>query len=180
MHSLFLNNIGRSAPAVCRDAAEKPAVQGMAEEKAFSVLTFLLRFDTMKKTPCSEKRREKRFRYGGWVCVEIALTGVKKRREAPAAAVAAKRLRRGRKAGEASGASERNGSVPARMEKTFLMERCRADGARFGAGGKKGDGRPGRSCRAAAFPVASGIKRGYNKKTNRIKGGDRHGLSHRP
>ena len=55
MHSLFLNNIGRSASAVCRDAAEKPAVQGMAEEKAFSVLTFLLRFDTMKKTSCSEK-----------------------------------------------------------------------------------------------------------------------------
>ena len=178
MHSLFLNNIERSASAVCRDAAEKPAVQGMAEEKAFSALLSVLCFDTMKKTSCSEKRREKRFRYGGWVCVEIALTGVKKRREAPAAAVAAKRLRRGRKAGEASGASERNGSVPARMEKTFLMERCRADGACFGAG-EKGDGRPGRSCRAAAFPVASGIKRGYNKKTNRIKGGDRHGLSHR-
>lgn len=78
MHSLFLNNIERSASAVCRDAAEKPAVQGMAEEKAFSALLSVLCFDTMKKTSCSEKRREKRFRYGGWVCVEIALTGVEK------------------------------------------------------------------------------------------------------
>ena len=103
---------------------------------------------------------------------------MKKRREAPAAAVVAKLLRRGRKAGEASGASERNGSVPERMEKTFLMERCPADAACLGAGEKE-DGRPGRSRRAAAFPVAFGIKRGYNKKTNRIKGGDRHGLSHR-